>query len=140
MSQDKEIDPEDVLKTKDLLPIINSTREEMHFSQQLVDSLVDKFFDTGKLLLGFSVPALITVYFLKTSELRATSFLVFTIILAALGILLMVIAFVIKLKLFTPYLSTSRINLLTAHMEADTEALNLRLKKLHDDRANPRKR
>lgn len=111
--------------TKDMLPLIAATREEVHFHQQLVDSLVDKFFDTGKLLLGFSVPALITIYSLKSNDLRGGYFWAFTLGLVALGILLIGAAFFIKLKIFTPYLENSsvRIELLTALKETEFKKL-----------------
>lgn len=106
-----------------VLPVLEATREEVRLAQDLTNSLVDKFFDTGKLMLGFSLPALITIYSLKSNELRADIFWGLTIGLAIVGTILIATAFAIKFYTFKPYLSntSARINLLTSLLELETE-------------------
>jgi len=112
------------------IPLLKESREEMQLSKSIIDSLLDSFFDTGKLLLGFSLPALITVYSLKSNDLRSGYFWKLTIFLAIFGILLMATVFFIKFKLFSPYMrnTTSRMDAITALMESENDFLDRKIK------------
>lgn len=119
-----------VSDTLAILPIIEAIRGEVRLHQELYNSLLDKIYDTGKLLLGFSLPALITVYTIKSEELQEGKFLMLTLGLVLFGVILMGTVFIIKLKLFGPYIfgNTARSNVLVSLLNVQNSWIKLNIK------------
>lgn len=115
------------------LQFLTAWREEEKHTQELVNDIVDKFLDLGKLLIAISLPAMITVVTINESEFNTDMFLWALIILFVGGVILFRIAFQYKLKRLSPLIKSSTARLETINVAQET----LRLYIKAQDSKNP---
>ena len=114
------------------LPILIASRDEEQHILSLINGIVDKALDLGKLLIGISFPALVTLYSFKGDNLNTKTYLILTAILLVVGILVFCIGIAYKLSRLSIYLgaSTARLKnytamLTTFYLKSKNEDLKL---------------
>ncbi len=107
---------------RDTLPVLNAAREEQQLALNLIDGLVNKFLDLAKLLIAVSVPALVTLYSLKSKEFNSDQYVFITGLVLLLAIVMFISGMWYKFKYLPTYLnaSVSRLNLYTEWIETAT--------------------
>lgn len=98
---------------RDTLPILHAAREEQQHTLNLIDSLVDKLLDLAKLFITVSMPALVTLYFLKSDDFNSGFYIFISALVFVSGITIFIFGMWYKQKYLPTYLdaSTARLDL-----------------------------
>lgn len=105
-------------------PVLNAVRDEEQHRLELINGIIDKALDLGKLLIGISFPALITLYSLKRDEFNAKSYMILTFALLFAGILIFGCSMRYKYKNLSTYVESSETRLKSYTEMLETARLN----------------